>query len=236
MTENRSLSSENRWKRFALAVMAFGFVSLFAAAVLLVLTLTGSIGSKGYSGPGTTIDIGDISDALTPLATATPVYPTPSNASVARLVIAKYGVDAPIQVKTVDANNQMQSPDGPTNVAWYDFTGKPGYGSNAVFSGHVDYINYGPAVFYNIRSLVPGDIIEVRLEDGTVYSYSVVSINSVSANPTQEELASIVGPSDTDIITLITCGGTFNYSTHEYDSRTIVRASRVLQPATASAQ
>lgn len=236
MTEYREAGSTKAWKRFALAVMAFGFVSLIAAGTLLVLTLTGSIGSKGYSGPGTTIDIGDISDALTPIATATPVYPTPSNAAVARIVIPKFGVDAPIQVKGVDGNNQMESPDGPVNVAWYDFTSRPGHGSNAVFSGHVDYVNYGPAVFYNIGNLVPNDVIEVRLEDGAVYSYSVVSINSVSANPSQEELASIVGPADNDIITLITCGGTFNYSTHEYDSRTIVRATRVLQPATARVQ
>jgi LPXTG-site transpeptidase (sortase) family protein len=225
-----------RWKTLSIAVMAFGFLSLIAAGVLLVLTLTGSIGSKGYSGPETTIDIGDISDVLTPDATATPVYPTPSNAPVVRLVIPKYGVDAPIQVKGIDANNTMESPDGPVNVAWYEFTGKPGYGSNAVFSGHVDYIDYGPAVFYNIGSLAPGDTIDVRLDDGTVYTYAVATVNSVSANPTQEELADIVGPSPTDIITLITCGGTFNTSTHQYDSRTIVRATRVLQPARAQGQ
>jgi len=178
-----------------------------------------------------------IDAALTPLPTPTIVHPTPDPAAIAALVIPKVGVNAPIQVKGVDGNNVMESPDGPVNVAWYDFTVAPGNIGNSVYSGHVDYINYGPAVFYNIRNLAPGDPIEIRLQSGTVYTYRVLEPpRNFSANPTQEELVSIIGPSDKEVITLITCGGTFNYSTHEYDQRTIVRAERVLQPATARAQ
>jgi LPXTG-site transpeptidase (sortase) family protein len=130
----------------------------------------------------------------------------------------------------------MQSPDGPTNVAWYSFSGKPGHGSNAVFSGHVDYIHYGAAVFWHLKDLVAGDQIQVDLDDGSVYTYAVVSINSISADPTEDELRDIVGASKTDIITLITCGGTFSQETHQYDHRTIVRAKRVLTPSTALAR
>lgn len=238
MTERTSFRPRDRWQRLSIAVLGFGLASLAAAGVLMVLTLTGNIGDAGNSEPGTMVSFNESIDAaLTPLATPTIPHPTPDPAAIAALVIPKFGVEAPIQVKGVDGNNAMQSPDGPTNVAWYDFTVAPGNIGNSVYSGHVDYINYGPAVFYNIKNLVAGDTIEVRLQSGTVYRYAVTGApQNFGANPTQEELVSIVGPSQNEIITLITCGGTFSAATGEYDQRIIVRAERVLEPASARAQ
>ena len=111
-------------------------------------------------------------------------------------------------------------------MAWYDFTSRPGVGSNAVFSGHVDALytgTPGEAVFYNLKDLEQGDSIEVRLADGTVYEYRVTVRYSV--DPTTADVGSIVGPTQREIITLITCGG--NLGT-EYDQRLIVLAERVL--------
>lgn len=229
---SRQSRDSNRWLwRILLAV---GATALAGAGVLMVLTLTGVIDTSTYAGPGDSTPFGPTPN-LTPEGTPTAPLPTPSSAPITGLVIPKYGIDAPIQVKGVDADNVMVSPDGPTNVAWYDFSGKPGHGSNAVFSGHVDYIDYGPAVFSHLKDLVPGDTIDVHLEDGTVYTYAVESLWFVSAEPTQEELRGIVGPSTTDVITLITCGGTFDPNTGQYDHRTVVRAKRVVEPPAAPA-
>jgi LPXTG-site transpeptidase (sortase) family protein len=159
--------------------------------------------------------------------------PTPDLAPIANIVIPKFDIDAPVVVRGVDANNVMETPDGPKDVAWYDFTNPPGAGSNAVFSAHVDYINYGPAVFWHLKDLEQGDLVQVRLESGTVYTYAVESRQNVPAEPTQEVLASIVGDTPTDVITLITCGG--SWDGHEYSERVIVRATRVLDAASASA-
>ena len=68
-----------------------------------------------------------------------------------------------------------------------------------------------------------GDSIEVRLADGTVYEYRVTVRYSV--DPTTADVGSIVGPTQREIITLITCGG--NLGT-EYDQRLIGLAERVL--------
>lgn len=211
-------------------LLAIGATSLVAAGVLLVMTLTGVIDTGVSAGPGDTTPIGPTL-SLTPEATPTATLPPGDDSPISQFVVPKFGIAAPVQVKGVDANNVMESPDGPTNVAWYDFSGKPGFGSNAVFSGHVDYINYGAAVFWHIKELVAGDTIEVHLESGTVYTYAVESVQFVSANPTQDELREIVGPTTNDVITMITCGGTFSQETHQYDHRTVVRARRVLEPA-----
>lgn len=217
------------WYRLSLIILGAGILSLVAFGVLLGLTLTGKVGKSGYSGPGTSsvIDV-DVSAYLTPEPTSIPVAP-PSEAPIARLAIPRFEIEAPVVVRGVDANYVMETPDGPTDVAWYDFTARPGFGSNAVFSGHVDYIRYGPAVFWHLKDLELGDVIEVRLEDGTVYQYNVAGREMVSANPTDDQLRTIVGPTEREIITLITCGGSFDSSVGQYDQRVIVRAERVYE-------
>ena len=231
MQEGAELKTKrnSRLNRLSLVVMGAGVASLVAAVTLFVLTLTGFLGSDGYSGPGTTTAFGAINEALTPQPTATPDLPPPSGAPIARIAIPRFEVDAPVVVRSVDASGVMQTPDGPADVAWYDFSAKPGYGSNAVFSGHVDYINYGPAVFWNLKDLEMGDAIEVRLVDGTVYKYRVVARDQVYA--ATANIGEIVGSTPQDVITLITCGGSWNGS--QYDQRVIVRAERVLDAAPA---
>ncbi len=211
--------------------MAAGLIALLAAGVLFVLQLTGAVGDEGYSGPGTSIDIGDISSVLTPAPTPTAELPPPSEAPIEMISIPRFDIEAPIVTLGVDGQGVMETPDSPTVVAWYDFSGRPGFapeesnGGNAVFSGHVDYYDYGPAVFWNLKDLELDDEIEVRLADGTVYRYGVTSRNQYNAAtaPIQE----IVGDTPNEVITLITCGGTFDPSIGEYDDRVIVRAQRI---------
>jgi hypothetical protein len=82
--------------------------------------------------------------------------------------------------RTVGENGQMGNPSGAWDVIWYDFSqnwgglaGAPGEpGANAVFAGHVDYIRVGPAVFWSIRDLQPGDQITVTTAGGT-FTYAV---------------------------------------------------------------
>ena len=230
MMEQATSQRSARWNRLSLIVMGAGVASLLAAAVLLILNLTGAVGNAGYSGPGTSTAFGaGVERFLTPQPTPTVTLAPPSEAAIARLAIPRFEVDAPVVVRGVDANGIMETPDGPEDVAWYDFTAKPGFGSNAVFSGHVDYINYGPAVFWNLKDLNPGDGIEVRLEDGTVYRYSVEQREQVYAD--EADVGKIVGPTPTEIITLITCGGTFDPSVGQYDQRVIVRAQRLYEHA-----
>ena len=238
MTETNAPEAA-RWNRLSLVVMAAGLIALLAAGILFVLQITGTVGDEGYSGPGTSVDIGDISRVLTPAPTPTAERPPASEAPIDLISIPRFGVSASIVTLGVDAQGVMETPDGPLNVAWYDFSARPGFapeesnGGNAVFSGHVDYYNYGPAVFWNLKNLELNDEIEVRLADGTVYRYGVISRNQYNA--VTAPIQDIVGSTPNEVITLITCGGPWNGS--EYDDRVVVRAQRLFDPvAPTSAQ
>lgn len=147
-----------------------------------------------------------------------------------QLIISTIGVDAPLTIKTVGADGRMPNPNGPEDVAWYDFGsfagvgGVPGKGGNSVFSGHVDYRNYGPAVFWRLRELQAGDLIQVLTAEGTI-TYEVRWNRTADANTAPWN--QIVASTATESLTLITCAGQFDPNLRQYDQRQIVWAVRV---------
>jgi sortase (surface protein transpeptidase) len=167
-------------------------------------------------------------------------YGEPPDATFARLVIPKLGIDAGVSPRTV-TGAVMPLPDGPENVAWYDMSqfpglgGKPGSGHNAIFGAHVDFNNHidyanrhfiGPAIFYHLDQLVPGDVIEVVYQ-GKTLKYQVAWTKKFSATGDTDWASIWSGDVKVDSITLFTCGGTFDYDTHEYSDRFVVRAERL---------
>jgi LPXTG-site transpeptidase (sortase) family protein len=177
----------------------------------------------------TTVFSREVDEPLpTPTATPPPTpqpTPKPSDAPVARLRIPKIGVDAHIVQLGIDAQGYMEVPQEPLDIGWYGFTAHPSFEGNAVFAGHVDSARIGPAIFWNLRRVVVGDEIDVALSDGTTYTYRVISAESFSSREAPVE--EIIGPTERDSITLITCDGVFNTRTHEYDRRLVVRAEKI---------
>lgn len=143
----------------------------------------------------------------------------------ANIQIARAQIDAEIETLNI-VNGAMENPTGPWIVSWYQQTAELGEVGNVVLAGHVDYWNVGPSVFYNLRNLVADDEIVLTGENGTTYTYAVVS-NDVYG--VQElvggKLADVVSPTTSSVVTILTCGGEFDYVNGEYLSRTVVRAN-----------
>lgn len=138
--------------------------------------------------------------------------------------ISQAQVDAQIEPLQV-VDGVMQDPTGPWVVAWYEDLAALDEGGNTVMAGHIDYWNVGPAVFYSIDDLAAGAEIAVIGEDGETYTYAVEWVQQYDA--ANAPITDIVGPTPDESLTLITCGGEFNYATGEYVQRTVVRAARV---------
>jgi LPXTG-site transpeptidase (sortase) family protein len=141
-----------------------------------------------------------------------------------RLAIPSIEVDAPVIVVGKDASGVLETPDNGWDVGWYDFSTVPGQPGNAIMTGHVDYYDIGPAVFWRLRDLGPGDEVQVHLPEGDVVVYQVTRVDSYDAGTAPVE--AIMGPTTDDVLTLITCTGSFNPSIREYDHRLVVRAER----------
>lgn len=149
------------------------------------------------------------------------------------ITIPQAEVDAEVE-RTKIVDGQMLDPSGPWIVAWYEGTGLAGSADNSVMSGHVDYWDVGPAVFRYVVNLPQGAEITVHGGEGGAFTYAVEYVERVEvASLTQEKLQQIVGPTGYGALTLITCGGEFDYDRGEYYSRDIIRA-RLLNTTPAS--
>jgi Sortase domain len=109
-----------------------------------------------------------------------------------------------------------------SEAAWYKYSATPGQIGASVIEGHVDSYQ-GPAVFYRLGALRPGDTIDVTLADGTTAIFRVTGVRQyVKSNFPAK---AIYGTTNYAALRLITCGGVFDYVTGHYLSSTVVFAS-----------
>ena len=240
-------SSEIRSRLRRGLILGLGVALLAAGATLLGIGLIGYF-NDGVSTPETP-SVSDQSlsiDDVPNLPVAIPYYnpqrtaPEPEAPAVTvplRLMIDRLGVDAPVGVYELDENGVPEVPvadDAAEVVAWYDFSSKPGAGSNAVFAGHVTW-NRAPAVFGSLDDLQAGDVVRLVSDDGREYTYEVFA--NFAVDPYDTESLKVMAPTETDTITLITCGGTWIPDPSErfggdYTTRTIVQATLVQSSVT----
>ncbi len=120
----------------------------------------------------------------------------------------------------------------PFLTSWFNKGPTPGSPGAAVLFGHVDSAAVGPAVFYHLGSLRPGDLVYVNLEDGRTALFRVYSaaLYTKAEFPDNTIYSYTTWPS----LRLVTCGGQFDYATGHYLSNTVVFAQYVGQRASAS--
>lgn len=160
--------------------------------------------------------------------------PPPQGPPPVRIAIPDIYIDAPVVPLGVDGNDVPEVPKRPDQVAWYNFSATPGQNDNAVFSGHVDWQTQRgdpiPGVFYRLRELTIGDAITVTLENGEVLEYRVTG--NVATDYDDPNVVRSMNSTVRDVITLITCGGSWvssaaNANGGVYSHRIIVRAELV---------
>lgn len=210
--------SRRRFGRFAAAGVAVPALLAMNAPVALQAPVTssqpGDVPTTGSSRPGPMgLDPG-------PVALKRGVRPVALN-------IDKLQIAADVETINI-VNGQMQNPTGPFIVSWYEETAGLGQIGNVAIAGHVDYWNVGAAVFYNLYygdQLQEGDRIALTGEDGTVFNYEVDYQELLTVEDlTPESITDLIFPKgNNELLTLITCGGDFDYTTGEYLSRVIVR-------------
>lgn len=161
--------------------------------------------------------------------------PTPvvvNTSAPLRIAIPSIGVDASVITLGLEPDGVPEVPDWTNSsdpgwvVAWYDFSAWPGSGSNAVLSGHVTW-DQSPAIFWSLKDLQKGDVIKLVTEEGKEMVYEVSA--NFAVDPDDPDAVKVMAPTSEDIITLITCGGTWLPNPSEpfggnYSQRIIIQA------------
>jgi sortase (surface protein transpeptidase) len=215
---------------------------LAAAAVVLaaVGAATVTLGMGGTEGPPQPDPAVAETPAATPAATPSPApaeetaaaTPTPAEPTIDFGPIleasAPVGLDIPaIDVHltslvplTVGADGVLPPPEDFATTGWHTRGPTPGQLGPAVIAAHVDGPD-GPAVFYELGTLVAGDEVSVPREDGSVATFLVDSVGRYAKAdfPTSLVYGNTTGRAE---IRLITCGGAFDRATGHYVDNIVV--------------
>lgn len=157
-----------------------------------------------------------------PVVDATPELnpgPLPSFEGPIRLRIPALGIDTGIQWVGRDGEGRMATPSGYSEVGWYMEGTKPGMPGSAVIAGHLDSPN-GPAVFYRLGELQPGDEIVVTTHGEVELRFVVERLERYPADAAP--LERIFGPAAEARLNLITCDGAFDRGARMYLDRLVV--------------
>ena len=140
-----------------------------------------------------------------------------------RLRIPAIGVDAPVDPVGLNGDGTVQVPADWMRAGWYDKGPAPGHNGPAVILGHLDS-DTGPALFWHLPSLRPGDTITIDRQDGSEVRFQVrssTSYSSTSAFPTE----AVYGATPDPELRLITCAGTWLEAQGRYSENLIVFAT-----------
>ena len=140
-----------------------------------------------------------------------------------RVQVPAIGVDATLVRLGLDASGALEVPRRPEQAGWFGRTARPGERGAAVIAGHVDSAS-GPAVFYRLGALQPGQTIRIRRRDRSSISFRIRRVERWPKDrfPTARVYRATRGPT----LRLITCGGAFDARSGHYVDNTIVFASR----------
>lgn len=156
--------------------------------------------------------------------------PSGSAAAVAKPVhieIPAVGIASDLERLGLAGDGAIKTPDDWDAAGWYRGGPRPGQQGAAVILGHVDSTT-GPAVFYRLRRLEPGDRIKVDRADGTTVAFEVerVEQHGKTRFPTDD----VYYPTSEPTLRLVTCGGDFDTAARSYTDNVVVFARLASDP------
>ena len=187
------------------------------AALLAVIAV--AAGCSGDAAPAPTSSV----SAPASLAPSAAAAPMPRSAPV-RVQIPAIGVDSTLMQLGLRADGSLQVPPSGFPAGWYTEAPTPGELGPAILAGHVDWGGQ-PGVFSRLHELTPDAEVTVTRQDG---SAAVFRVTQVKEYPKDEFPTDVVyGDLDHPGLRLITCGGSFDRQTRNYNDNIVAFADLV---------
>jgi len=199
----------------------YGTKNVAAAGVLLLAAIAGTVAISWKNGtlPAAKESIVAAARSVFSLEEKVPHAVPLSESEPVRLRIPDIFIDTNFVPLGLQDNGEIEIPEGYTEVGWYTYGPTPGEIGPSVVLGHVDSYQ-GPGVFLFLGQLKEGNLVYVDRKDGTTATFRVTGLERYNRDefPTQK----VYGNLDYAGIRLITCSGTYNHETLEYDRVLVV--------------
>ena len=197
-------------------------IAVLAALAVLVLTFGGRPGpSTAQPPPGQPVAVTpeagtDSQDLIAAMPKSEPVS----------IDIPKIGAHSSLIPLGLNPDNTIQVPPvtTPLQAGWYTYAPTPGEIGPAVVLGHVDG-NHQKGIFFRLKELAPGDRVSITRKDGTTASFEVTKVHQVPKKDFEGE--GVYDDTPGPELRLITCGGVFDRSAHNYVDNIVVYARLV---------
>jgi len=140
-----------------------------------------------------------------------------------RLIVAKAGLDMPIQAVGIGDDGQMALPPRPTTIGWYRFGPAPGDpAGSVVLGGHIDSRQYGVGPLARLRKVRPGDLVEITMTDSTTLRYRATVVRDIP----KQKLAvdDLFARDGSPLLRIVTCGGPYDTAAGGYRDNLVVTA------------
>jgi Sortase domain len=188
------------------------------AALLAIIAVVA--GCSSDAAPAPTPPVSASVPASVPAGVAGPL----ARSAPVRVQIPAIGVDSALMQLGLQVDGSLQVPPSGFPAGWYTGAPTPGELGPAILAGHVDWGGQ-PGVFYHLRDLQPEAEITVTRQDG---SATVFRVTQVKQYPKDEFPTDVVyGDLDHPGLRLITCGGSFDRETRNYDDNIIAFADLI---------
>jgi Sortase domain len=165
--------------------------------------------------------------AVTTAPPTTPAQATTTNlarADPVELRIPRINARSSLVPLGLNADGTVEVPPvtQPMQAGWYRYAPTPGEVGPAIILGHVDG-NKKPGIFYRLHELTTGDQITVSRTDGVAVTFVVLRVEQIPKQHFPTE--AVYGDTNRPELRLITCGGDFDRTTHNYRDSIIVYAA-----------
>lgn len=211
------------------AVLARGGVGVFVGGDLnevVLERLVVQVPTSAGEPPAPSAGRPDSAGGASPVAGASPAPASPTATpatplSITKVTIPRIALDAEVvPARLVDNAGGVTWEVPPFRVGHAEHTAGAGERGNAVLLGHVTSQSVGN-VFQELDRVEVGDVLEVSSESRT-FEYRVVQVHRVARTD-----VSVVQPTDSAAVTLITCTGVWLPGIRDYAERLVVRGEHV---------
>ncbi len=139
-----------------------------------------------------------------------------------RIILKSIEAEGYIQQVGRDQHGAVAAPSNVHVAGWFNASSLPGLSGVSLIDGHLRG-KYIDGIFRRLEQVQPKEVFEIEFGDRTVKQFEVVSVDTYTAAlAAEEQFRKLDGINEQ--LTLITCGGTYDRATKQYQDRTIVRS------------